>query len=282
LLVDPQNTFCLPEFELFVGGPSGQGAIEDTIRLCEFIYHHLDRVTQIVVTMDTHQIVQIFHPIFWIDGKGEHPEPMTEIGARDVERGIWRVNPALADYRSLQDRALHYTRELEKNGRYRLTVWPYHSLLGGIGHAIVSSLEEAIFFHAIARQSQPHFEIKGRDPLTENYSALRPEVVGNDPGETVARENTPLLKRLLAFDRVLVAGQAKSHCVAWTVEDLWQSSIPHDPEFVKKIVLLEDCSSPVVIRGAIDFTERAATAYRRFAAAGMRVTGSVDLFPSAW
>ena len=28
LLVDVQNTFCIPEFELFVGGRSGMGAVE--------------------------------------------------------------------------------------------------------------------------------------------------------------------------------------------------------------------------------------------------------------
>jgi hypothetical protein len=43
LLIDVQNTFCLPGFELYVGGPSGQGAIEDNIRLCEFIYLYVTR-----------------------------------------------------------------------------------------------------------------------------------------------------------------------------------------------------------------------------------------------
>ena len=41
LLVDMQNTFCLPDFELFVAGPSGRGAVEDSIRLCRFIYANL-------------------------------------------------------------------------------------------------------------------------------------------------------------------------------------------------------------------------------------------------
>src|SRR5262249_40028432 len=34
LAVDVQNTFCLPEFELFVAGRSGRGAIDDSARLC--------------------------------------------------------------------------------------------------------------------------------------------------------------------------------------------------------------------------------------------------------
>ncbi|HEX8991232.1 MAG TPA: hypothetical protein VF784_06105, partial [Anaerolineales bacterium] len=33
LLVDVQNTFCIPEFELFVAGRSGRGAVDDNLRL---------------------------------------------------------------------------------------------------------------------------------------------------------------------------------------------------------------------------------------------------------
>ena len=33
-------------------------------------------------------------------------------------------------------------------------------MLGGIGHALVSAVEEAIFFHNIARHSQTEFKIK--------------------------------------------------------------------------------------------------------------------------
>ncbi len=29
MLIDVQNTFCIPEFELYVGGRSGRGAVED-------------------------------------------------------------------------------------------------------------------------------------------------------------------------------------------------------------------------------------------------------------
>ncbi len=35
LLVDVQNTFCIPGFELYVGGESGTGAVDDNRRLLE-------------------------------------------------------------------------------------------------------------------------------------------------------------------------------------------------------------------------------------------------------
>ena len=49
----------------------------------------------------------------------------------------------------------YYTRRLAAGGKFELTIWPYHSMLGGIGHALVSAVEEAIFFHSVARHSQP-------------------------------------------------------------------------------------------------------------------------------
>ena len=40
--VDVQNTFCIPGYELYVGGRSGTGAVDDNRRLCEFIYRNID------------------------------------------------------------------------------------------------------------------------------------------------------------------------------------------------------------------------------------------------
>ena len=55
LLVDVQNTFCIPGYELFVSGRSGQGAVDDNRRICQFIYKNLDIITDISPTMDTHR-----------------------------------------------------------------------------------------------------------------------------------------------------------------------------------------------------------------------------------
>jgi nicotinamidase-related amidase len=285
LLVDVQNTFCLPEFELYVGGRSGRGAVEDTERIAGFLYRHLDRITQVVVTLDTHTAAQIFHPLFWVDEQGRHPAPHTVITLGDVESGRWRVNQAIAAVVSprpgfdLADWALHYTRRLADGGKYPLVVWPYHSLVGGIGHALVAAVEEAVFFHAIARQSPTRVEIKGRNALTENYSALRPEV-GTDPaGATIEPANQALVDHLLSFDQVIVAGEAKSHCVEWTVEDLLSEARVRNPGFARRLVLLEDCSSPVVVPGVADFTQQADAAFARFAQLGARRTRSTDPDP---
>src|SRR3990172_13005058 len=70
--VDVQNTFCIPGFELYVGGRSGLGAVEDNTRLCEFIYHNLANITHMTATMDTHMTMQVFHAIFVVDKDGNH------------------------------------------------------------------------------------------------------------------------------------------------------------------------------------------------------------------
>ncbi|MGB3652317.1 MAG: isochorismatase [Rivularia sp. (in: cyanobacteria)] len=287
LLIDVQNTFCIPDFELFVGGKSGKGAIADNIRLCEFIYRNLAEITTIVPTMDTHTAMQIFHPVFWVNSAGEHPIPSaTNIVPDDINNGNWKVNPAVSfslgyDYDFLEKYAYHYVKKLTDNGKYPLTVWSYHSMLGGIGHALVSAVEEAIFFHSIARNSQAQFEIKGNNPLTENYSVLSPEVLQSFDNRAIAQKNTRLIKQLLEFDKIIIAGQAKSHCVAWTIDDLLTDIKKIDINLAQKIHLLEDCTSPVVIPGVVDYTEEADAAFERFAEAGMKTVRSEQLAVSS-
>ncbi|HZO62918.1 MAG TPA: hypothetical protein VFB35_08040 [Gaiellaceae bacterium] len=251
LLVDCQNTFCTPGFELFV-----PGAPDDNRRLCEFVYRHLGSITQIIPTLDTHTAMQVFHAAWLVDAAGKHPPPYTVISTYEVERGIWRASDP-GEQRHLE----LYVRELAERGRYRLTVWPYHSMLGGIGHALVSAVEEAVFFHSIARRTLTPFQVKGEDPRVEHYSALGPEAGG--------RRNEALVELLASFDAVVIAGQAKSHCVAWTVEDL-VDVVPAD-----RLYLLEDCTSPVVASG-VDFTAQATEAFARFAARGVHVVRSTE------
>ena len=286
LLIDVQNTFCIPDFELFVAGRSGTGAVDDNVRLCEFMYRHLGYFTAVVPTMDTHTAMQVFHAEFWVNDAGDNPPPMTMIHADDVEQGKWRVNPAIApnlsesDLEFLQAYALHYAKRLDQDGKFPLTIWPYHAILGGIGHALVSAVEEACFFYNMARSSQTQLQMKGDNPLTENYSALCPEVLQDQNGNPIAQKNTALINTLLSYDAVVVAGQAKSHCVAWTLEDLLDEIKARDPKLAQNIYLLEDCTSPVVIPDSVDFTDSANETFQRFADAGMHLVKSTDKMTS--
>lgn len=284
LLVDVQNTFCVPGFELFVAGRSGRGAVEDNGRLCRFIYQNLDLITQISATMDTHLPQQVFHAIFFVDANGNHPAPYTNIELTDLQTGKWKFNPALAPGFGItpeygQEMMIHYAGELQKKGKYVLTVWPYHAMLGGIGHALVPAVEEAIYFHSMARLTQPRFEVKGDRPFTEHYSVIGPEVTRGPKGEVLGTHNSSFVDTLKQVDAVIIAGQAKSHCVAWTISDFLDDIRATDPSLARKVYLLEDCTSPVVVPGA-DFTDAADAAFARFEQAGMHCVKSTDFkFP---
>jgi nicotinamidase-related amidase len=281
LLVDVQNTFCIPDFELFVAGRSGTGAVDDNRRLCEFLYRNLGRITQIFPSLDTHHAMQVFHAIWLVDEQGNPPEPYSLISHDDVAAGRWRVNEPVAEALGIDPgyaaRHLeHYTRQLAEGGKYDLTVWPYHAMLGGISHALVSAVEEAVFFHGVARYSRPEFQVKGDNPLTEHYSMLGPEVTEGPDGDRLDGTNTGLIEKLLEFDAVVVAGQAKSHCLAWTIDDLLEDEHVRERELAERTYLLEDCTSPVVVPGAVDYTDEADAAFERYAEAGLHVVRSTD------
>ncbi len=91
------------------------------------------------------------------------------------------------------------------------------------------------------------------------------------------KKNASFIDKLLGFDAIIIAGQAKSHCVAWTIDDLLTEILARDPNLAKKVYLLEDCTSPVVVPGVVDFTEQADAAFLRFAQAGMNVVKSTQL-----
>jgi nicotinamidase-related amidase len=281
VLVDVQNTFCLPGFGLYVGGASGRGPIDDNERLCRFIYRNLARITRVTATMDTHRAFQIFHELFLVDAEGNHPPPMTQVSAEDVRQGRWRFNGQLAPELGItpeqgQRHLEHYVESLEQREKYALTVWPYHAMLGGVGHALVACVEEALFFHGMARTSQPDLIVKGEHPLTEAYSALGPEVREDHEGRPLVDTEPPFTEIARKHDAVYVAGQAKSHCVAWTVSDWLDQLRASDPDLIGRIHLLEDCTSPVVVPGVVDFTEQADEVFRGFEKAGMRIVRSTD------
>ena len=177
-----------------------------------------------VPSIDTHHAMQIFHAICLVNDRGEHPAPFTLVSAEDVEAGRGGstrrsprpgLEPAYA-----QRHLLHYTRA---TGRGRQVRADHLALpLDARQHRPRprARVEEAIFFHGIARPSQPDFQVKGDNPLTEHYSMLGPEVIEGPDGERLATATTRWSRNSSTFDVVVVAGQAKSHCVAWTIDDL--------------------------------------------------------------
>ncbi|HVC80962.1 MAG TPA: nicotinamidase [Chloroflexota bacterium] len=285
LVIDAQKDFCFPAGSLYVGGRSGTGAMDDNRRLAEFVHRNLGTITAITTTLDTHVPTQIFFPSFWLDPSGSPPAPHTLVRADRIRSGALRPNPAIADwlcggdYPWLVAQAAFYCDELARAGKYELYLWPYHCLLGSDGHALAGIIQEAQLFHAFARQTQAGIEMKGSHVLTENYSILRPEVLLSHDGGTLAQKNTALLATLLNSDVIVIAGQAASHCVKSTIEDLLAEIIAVDPSLAGKVYILADCMSSVVVPDGTggflaDFTDQAAAALDRFQNAGMQAVDS--------
>lgn len=284
VLIDLQKDFCFPEGTLFVGGRSGRGALDDNDRIARFIYRNLASLTEITCTLDTHYPLQIFSPSFWLDESGSVPPAHTEVTVEDLRSGRLRPNPAVAqwvaagDEEWLRRQVEYYCEELERGGRYTLYLWPPHCLAGSEGHALVGVVHEARLFHSYVRFSPARVATKGEDALTEFYSAIRPEVMTTFEGDPLAAPNTAFLEELGAADALIIAGQAASHCVRSTVDDLLSF---RDKRPLGKIYLLTDCMTSIAVPDperpgefVVDFTDEAEAAFERAAVAGIHLVES--------
>ncbi len=258
ILVDPQVDFVHVD-----GNLSVPGAVEDTRRVIEWIFRNMGRITTIAASLDSHVPVQIFFPTWWVDAEGYHPEPYTVIRAADVRAGVW--SPLYE-----HDWSMMYVERLEAASRKELMIWPYHTLIGTVGHAITPSLYEAIACHAAARQTQPIFLEKGMIPKTEYYSMLEPEV--KVPDHPMGEQNISFLTMLRSYDLIYVAGQAKSHCVMETVTSIMRY-FDDEPSVLQKLRILEDCTSSVA-HPTIDFEAIAQRTFRKHSEKGLQLVNS--------
>lgn len=231
LIIDPQNDFCdIPNAALPVAG-----ADADMQRLAAFIQRMGARLDAIHVTLDSHNPMDIAHPGWWVDAAGSAPAPFTLITAAQVRDGAWRTrSPAL------QARSLAYVEALEAGGRYPLIIWPEHCLIGHWGHNVHAAVQGALDDWARAEMQVVNYVTKGTNPFTEHYSAIQAEVP--DADDPATRVNAGLISALAKADRILVAGEALSHCVANTVRDI---AAQLGEANIGKLTLLTDCASPV-------------------------------------
>ena len=245
LVIDPQNDFCdLPAAwwrAPLPGRPAATGpalpvagAHADMQRLAGWIDQHAARLDGITVTLDSHQAYDVAHPAFWQQRDGSAVAPFTPITAAQVRSGDFTPRDAAA-----LPRVLHYLDALEAEGRYTLMVWPLHCEIGSWGHGVHADVLQACRHWQAAQQRAVHHVFKGMNPWSEHYSAIRAEVPDpHDPGTGL---NHALLTHLAAFDTVVIAGEASSHCVRATVEHIVQ----HSGMAPDRLVLLTDCMSPV-------------------------------------
>ncbi|KAL3665282.1 hypothetical protein V7S43_009910 [Phytophthora oleae] len=255
LIIDQQVSFH----------PGGSLAIptanEDAARIAAFVKNHTSELSQVVLTMDSHQRYHIAHGIFWTNDAGVSPQPFTTISTKDIENGVWKPRDS-----SLKDYVLAYTQSLEASGKFSLTIWPEHCVIGSPGHNIVPDVLASALEWTKKSLKPIQYVMKGSNPFTEHYSALKAEYeLPYDPATSL---NTDLIKSLQRAQKVVIVGEALSHCVNYTVRDLvaaWPKKRRSD------LVILTDCSSPVP-----GFEEPAKQFLRDMAAKGVTLTTSTE------
>lgn len=266
-IIDPQRDFCKPNGALYV-----QGADDDMKRLAEYVRRNGDGIDDITVTMDSHRTIQIFHPIYWVDAAGNSPTPFTIITVADV---IGKNPKFKATNPAWRQRSIDYVQALADKGRNPLVIWPYHCLISSPGHSIHDELGEALSEWERKYFAMVDYVPKGSNVFTEMYSIFAADVP--DPADPIGTGmNTGLVNKLNIADEIIWAGEALSHCMLWSGTDLVQEM---GDEHVKKILMFEDATSPVVSPDPAAtqfFADNAAQFIKDMKAKGMRFAKTTD------
>lgn len=227
LLIDAQYDFCDPKGALFV-----PGAEKDVERIARLIAIHGDQLNGIFVTLDTHHVLDIAHPLFWEDPNGNTVAPFTLISSKSVSEGKWipRYN---------KEFVLTYLKTLESQGEFQHFIWPEHCLIGSKGAALDDTILEALLAWTHRTRREYKAIVKGMNRLTEHFGVFQAQVPIENAPET--KTDHAFLTELDNFDRVLIAGEARSHCVATSIKQIVQLA----PKLIPKVVVLTDCMSDV-------------------------------------
>lgn len=227
LIVDPQNDFCTKKGSLYV-----DGADSDMRRLSSFIRKNKAKIDSILVTLDMHHQRSIFHPTYWLrKTDGLYPDVFSVISLDQVmSEEIAPINKSNSSW------VLYYLQELQKLGK-SLVIWPEHCLIGTEGSLVEKHLMHELLQWELFRRKSVKFFMKGMDPQVERYSVVKNDI------RVLGDNNVDLsfLEEIRCSDKVWVAGEASSHCVAATVRDIEECF----PGSAKKMDLLADATSPV-------------------------------------
>lgn len=242
------------------------GAQADAYRFAELVNKAGHKIDDISMTMDSHRTIHIAHPCFWRDESGNMPSPFTVILKDDVcgKNPKWRpYNP------SNQKWCEEYVTKLEQKGRNALCIWPPHCIIGTYGWQLYHPVAEAIQNYERKEWATINWLIKGDDPYTEWYSAVHADV--EIPSNTKTMLNTSFIDTFRNSDLILMTGQALSHCLRWSFEDIF--TVLGD-KAVRKFMLITDTTSPV---GLPCFIDDAKKFVQKYTALGMQ-TCTVDEF----
>ncbi len=257
LIIDPQIDFCSEHGRLPV-----KGACDDMLRLGQFIKDHHEDIDEIHVTMDMRHDYDIAFPSFWKDAY-----PGLAIRYDDVMEGRWL--PASNDPEMLTI-AKEYTKALEQLGKV-LIIEPPHCIIGERGGNLDPVIMNALRYWETHRLCTVNNILKGMYPFVEHRGAFA-QMVGGEP-------DWLNMERVSCCDRVIIAGEASSHCVRATIEQMYEQLA--DEFEAGKFIALMDCMSPMVT-DALDFSESASKFFAEMEEKGLKLadTGAHSFYAS--
>ncbi|MDR1514578.1 MAG: isochorismatase family protein [Synergistaceae bacterium] len=230
VVIDPQNDFCDQRGSLYV-----DGAASDIARLSSHITERGGEYSDIFVSLDSHDVIAIFHPRFWVGEDGLNPAPFTRISEGDLSSGKWR--PASPLYR---ERAAKTFSAMKSKQIDSMMIWPEHCVVSTWGCQIADALRDALRSWRGITGRAVRYVFKGENPFTDQFSIFE----GVDSSWPETSFNEALFSRLSGFDAVTFAGEALSHCVESSIVS-YTGRLGHTARKSQKITLLADCTSPV-------------------------------------
>lgn len=206
-------------------------AEKDAERIANFITNNVHKIHHLSFTLDSHHPIHIASQCFWKDKNGKNPDLFTVITSDDAKNGNWtpQYNPQWA---------YKYLEELEKGGT-KCTIWPHHCILGTKGWSLTEKVINAACNWEIENGKPYNLWFKGTNWYTEHYSIFKANVPYPNAPETGF--NQELIKILNGFDELYICGEAMDFCCLNSVRDMNS----YVPDFMKKVIILEDCMSPI-------------------------------------
>lgn len=218
IIVDPQNDFCDPEGSLYV-----PGAEKD----CDIIAKMIQSIdfTDIFVTLDMHHEYSIYHNIFWneyeeqymIVNKDNYLTKYTPRNIHDIER---IKNMFVCQHKPID-------------------VWPVHCVIGEWGSSINPVIANALSNYTVKTTNRIKYCFKGLDPYEEEYSAF--SIPSKSGGKGIFFY---WVDSYLHHSEIYICGEAASHCVKQTLQDIMYILRTYD-KYDYKIKLISNATSYV-------------------------------------
>ena len=273
--IDFQNDFVIPDkSQVAPGAPYGSlsvpGSKDDIERFTRFIYDNFEKITRVMLSVDTHYPQQIFHRMMWRDQDGKPVSPFTLITPDDIQQGKYRFvggNPK---------KAKDCIDALAAAGKGGVFIWPDHCIIGTAGWNLEAQLMQMVTFHSAARNVDPIIVFKGTDRYSEMYGILEPEY---NPNGIVTKQIIDAIASFdpqsgdlkdMKWDKIIIGGEAGSHCLLESTRQILQRFKGH-PEIIQRVYILEDCTSPVT-----GFEQQMKDAFDEFKRQGANIVKSTE------